>query len=192
MPSLVYPREGEATTLSSVNKEEARKEIASSLYLKTGNCNLGPSGESNTLPDEWVITACRLFEALSHVIIHVVVFFFLPTSHQNFREIPQASALTQKNKTLLPTASKTDLQLGRAEADGPDQKIENQNVKESPQQRLVGCKAKTVRLSREVVDARDRTQPGLNIRTLLIRTTAPSSSARLTYWILPADKKDLR
>lgn len=56
MLSLVYPREGDAAMLSPTHdkriREEARNENASSLYLKTVNLNLGPSGELNTLPNE--------------------------------------------------------------------------------------------------------------------------------------------
>lgn len=50
-----------------------------------------------------------------------------------------------------------DMQPEGLEEDEPDQKIENQKIKESPHQRLVCCKAKGVTL-RVVVDARDNTQ----------------------------------
>lgn len=56
------------------------------------------------------------------------------------------------------------MQPGGLEEDGADEKIENLKVRESLQQRLVCCKAKSVTLRRVVVDARDRTQRGLNIR----------------------------
>lgn len=75
----------------------------------------------------------------SFVIFNHTFFFPHLTSHQDFREIPQALALGQKNKGLLPTVSKTDMQPGGSEEDGPHQKVENQKVKESPQQRWVCC-----------------------------------------------------
>lgn len=136
------------------DREDTQKETANSLHLKTVDDKLGHNGDK--LPDKWVrIFGCWLFEDLSYLSLML----YLTTSHENIIEIPRPLALSQKKEANFPTTSKTHVQPGKLEEEGPNRRMEKLKVKESAQQRLVCPNQKVLNL--EELCWCDRTQPDL-------------------------------